>query len=335
MFFLSVFAWEIRRFAFHARVAINPQRIALSLFSQQTAVQRQTDFGVVGDRRTTLPCRLAGKRPPYAANRCNFPPHPPSLPPMTSSPLAIVLAAGKGSRMKSDLPKVLFPVCGRPMIHFVLDALDKAGFKEKVVVVGHRAEDVHSELSTRKDSLSFVTQSLQLGTGHAVMQCREQLKHHHGPVIVVAGDSPLLQPSSLQKLLTYFEANQPALLLGTLLKIDPTGLGRIIRDADGSFIGIVEHRDATEEQRKIREVNMSTYLFNGPELLWALDKLGNDNSQGEYYLTDCAALLHGAGQKVEALPVLEPCESLSINDMTELAQVDAKMRGMGYGVAQA
>lgn len=236
--------------------------------------------------------------------------------------------------MKSDLPKVLFPVCGRPMIHFVLDALEKAGFKEKVVVVGHRAEDVLSELSTRKDSLSFVTQTVQLGTGHAVMQCRERLKHHHGPVIVVAGDSPLLQPSSLQKLLTYFEANQPALLLGTLLKTDPTGLGRIIRDADGSFIGIVEHRDATEQQRKIREVNMSTYLFNGPELLWALDKLGNANSQGEYYLTDCASLLHTAGHKVEALPVLEPCESLSINDMTELAQVDAKMRDMGYGVDQ-
>jgi UDP-N-acetylglucosamine diphosphorylase/glucosamine-1-phosphate N-acetyltransferase len=237
--------------------------------------------------------------------------------------------------MKSDLPKVLFPVCGRPMIHFVLDALDKAGFKNKVVVVGHRADDVRGELSRRRDSLEFVTQSQQLGTGHAVMQCREQLKNHHGPVIVVAGDSPLLQPTSLQKLLTYFEVNKPALLLGTLMKTDPTGLGRIIREADGSFVGIVEHRDATESQRQIREVNMSTYLFHGPELLWALDKLGNDNSQGEYYLTDCASLLHGAGHAVEALPVLEPCEALSINEPAELAQVDAKMREMGYEVAPA
>jgi len=253
---------------------------------------------------------------------------------MTSSPLAIVLAAGKGSRMKSDLPKVLFPVCGRPMVHFVLDSLDKAGFKQKVVVVGHRAEDVRTELSTRQDSIAFVTQSQQLGTGHAVMQCRDQLQNHEGPVMVVAGDSPLLQPSSLKKLLTYFESNQPALLLGTLLKTDPTGLGRIIREADGSFIGIVEHRDATEPQRNIREVNMSTYLFHGPDLLWALDQLGNNNSQGEYYLTDCASLLYKAGRKVEALPVLEPCEALSINDMTELAQVDAKMRDMGYKVAK-
>jgi len=220
------------------------------------------------------------------------------------------------------------------MVHFVLDSLDKAGFKQKVVVVGHRAEDVRTELSTRQDSIAFVTQSQQLGTGHAVMQCREQLQNHEGPVMVVAGDSPLLQPSSLKKLLTYFESNQPALLLGTLLKTDPTGLGRIIREADGSFIGIVEHRDATEPQRNIREVNMSTYLFHGPDLLWALDQLGNNNSQGEYYLTDCASLLYKAGRKVEALPVLEPCEALSINDMTELAQVDAKMRDMGYKVAK-
>ncbi len=254
---------------------------------------------------------------------------------MISPPLAIVLAAGKGTRMKSDLPKVLFPVCGRPMIHFVLDALDQAGFKEKMVVVGHRADDVRKELSSRQDSISFVEQNQQLGTGHAVMQCRSLLASHDGPVIVVAGDSPLLQPTSLKKLLTYFQANQPSLLLGTLLKPDPTGLGRIVRDANGTFTGIVEHRDATEAQRTIREVNMSTYLFNGPDLLQSLDRLSNNNSQGEYYLTDCAALLHNAGRRVEALPVLEACESLSINDPTELAQVDAKMREMGYKVSLA
>ena len=253
---------------------------------------------------------------------------------MTSPPIAIVLAAGKGTRMKSDLPKVLFPVCGRPMVHFVLDALDQAGFKQKIVVVGHRADDVRDELSSRADDLRFVIQREQLGTGHAVMQCRDLLAKQDGPTIVVAGDSPLLQPSSLQKLLTYFQSHHPALLLGTLMKADPTGLGRIVRDGDGSFIGIVEHRDANEAQRKIREVNMSTYLFNGSDLLQSLDRLGNDNSQGEYYLTDCAAMLHQAGRPVEALPVLEPCEALSINDPTELAMVDVKMREMGYKVSQ-
>lgn len=237
--------------------------------------------------------------------------------------------------MKSELPKVLLPVCGRPMIHFVLDSLGAAGFSHKVVVIGHRGDLVREQLSGRSDTLSFVEQTEQLGTGHAVMQCREHLVGHDGPVIVVAGDSPLLQPSSLQKLLTHFQSHQVALLLGTLVKDDPTGLGRIVRDADGSFTGIVEHKDASEAQRLIREVNMSTYLFNGPDLLAALDKLDNRNAQGEYYLTDCAAILHRAGRPVEALPVLEPCESLSINDPAELQLVDATMREMGYPVVSA
>lgn len=234
--------------------------------------------------------------------------------------------------MKSDLPKVLFPVCGRPMIHFVLDALDRAGFADQVVVVGHRADEVKAELERRPKPLKFALQKEQLGTGHAVMQCCEYLDGQTGPVLVVAGDSPLIQPSSLQKLLTYFEANRPSLLLGTLIKADPKGLGRIVREPDGSFIGIVEHRDATEEQLLIREVNMSTYLFHGPDLIWALNKLDNRNSQGEFYLTDCASLLYREGRKVEALPVLEPCEALSINDPNELALVDQEMRNMGYQV---
>lgn len=237
--------------------------------------------------------------------------------------------------MKSELPKVLLPVCGRPMIHFVLDSLQAAGFSQQVVVIGHRGDLVREELSARGDSVAFVEQTQQLGTGHAVMQCREHLAGHDGPVIVVAGDSPLLQAASLQKLLTAFESSRPALLLGTLVKDDPTGLGRIVRDPDGSFTGIVEHKDASEAQRLIREVNMSTYLFNGPDLLAALDKLDNRNSQGEYYLTDCAAILHQAGRPVEALPVLQPCESLSINDPQELQLVDATMRQMGYPVVTA
>lgn len=237
--------------------------------------------------------------------------------------------------MKSELPKVLLPVCGRPMIHFVLDALDAAGFSQKVVVIGHRGDLVRQELAGRSDQIAFVEQTEQLGTGHAVMQCSHHLADHHGPVIVVAGDSPLLQPSSLQKLLTHFEAHQPALLLGTLIKEDPTGLGRIVRDGEGNFIGIVEHKDASDAQRLIREVNMSTYLFRGPDLVAALAKLGNQNAQGEYYLTDCAAILHQAGRPVEALPVLEPCESLSINDPEELRQVDEKMRQLGYPVVTA
>ncbi len=247
-----------------------------------------------------------------------------------NEPCAVVLAAGQGKRMKSDLPKVLCEVVNRPMIHFVLDALEKAGIHRQIVVVGHRADTVREELRCRDSDIRFVLQDEQLGTGHAVQMCRELLADQSGPTIVVAGDSPLIQPTSLRKLLDHFRQSRPALLLGTLEKDDPTGLGRVVRDASGAFTGIVEHRDATPEQLAIREVNMSTYLFETADLMWSLDRLSNDNAQSEYYLTDCARLLSEAGRKVEALPVLTECESLSINNVDELKMVDEKMRTMGY-----
>lgn len=247
-----------------------------------------------------------------------------------SEPCAVILAAGKGTRMKSELPKVLCPVVDRPMIHFVLDALEKAGIHRQIVVVGYQADAVRSELEGRGGQIEFVEQTEQLGTGHAVQMAREALQTQTGPTIVVAGDSPLIQSTSLSKLLEHFQNTQPALLLGTLKKDDPTGLGRIVRNDAGEFIGIVEEKDATEEQRAIDEVNMSTYLFKTPELLSALNDLSSDNAQQEYYLTDCATILRGAGRPVEALPVLQPCESLSINNPDELKIVDETMRTMGY-----
>jgi bifunctional UDP-N-acetylglucosamine pyrophosphorylase/glucosamine-1-phosphate N-acetyltransferase/UDP-N-acetylglucosamine pyrophosphorylase len=249
---------------------------------------------------------------------------------MMNQPCAVVLAAGKGTRMKSDLPKVLCRVADRPMIHFVLDALEQAGIQRQIVVVGHQADAVRQELSGRGPALEFVLQAPQLGTGHAVQMCRPLLEQQAGPTIVVAGDSPLIQPSSLKKLLDHFQQTQPALLLGTLRKDDPTGLGRIVRDASGAFIGIVEEKDASQEQLAIREVNMSTYLFQTADLLGSLKQLGNSNAQREYYLTDCARLLREAGRPVEALPVLQQCEALSINSVDELKIVDEKMRTMGY-----
>lgn len=250
-----------------------------------------------------------------------------------SEAIAVVLAAGKGTRMNSDLAKVLFPVCGRPMILFVVEALAAAGVKRQTVVVGHQADRVREVLKDCPQQIDFVTQSQQLGTGHAVQVCRERLMGHDGPVIVVAGDSPLLQPESLKLLLDHFDRSRPGLLLGTLIKDEPAGLGRIVRDEAGNFLAIVEEKDATEHQRAIGEVNMSTYVFAGPDLLAALDRLQNDNAQGEYYLTDTVALLRQMGRPVEALPVLRPCESLSINNQDELRAVDAKMREMGYPCA--
>lgn len=244
-----------------------------------------------------------------------------------SDPIALVLAAGKGTRMKSDLPKVLCPVLGRPMIHYVLDALEASGVREKIIVVGYQADKVRSELDGR-EGIRFVLQEEQLGTGHAVMVCRDELSDHDGPVLIVAGDSPMIQISSLTGLLDHFRKNRPACLLGTLNKENPRGLGRIVRDPQGNFVGIVEEKDATDEQRLITEVNMSTYIFDNQEMLGVLSKLKNQNSQGEYYITDCPALLLQEGKKVEALPVLKPCESLSINTLDELAIVEDAMRQM-------
>lgn len=242
--------------------------------------------------------------------------------------LAIVLAAGKGTRMQSDLPKVLFEVCGRPMIEFVLDALEEVGFDHIVPVVGYRADLVRSALANRRN-LTFVEQTEQLGTGHAVMVCRNVLEGHDGLVAVLTGDSPLVQPDSLRRLLSEFDDGQPSCVLGTLHKDNPEGLGRIVRDADGRFTGIVEQRDATDEQKRLTEVNMSCYIFNCRDLLWALGQLRSDNAQREYYITDCPGLLLAAGKDVRALPVLKPIEALSINTRDELAAVEAALRSSG------
>jgi bifunctional UDP-N-acetylglucosamine pyrophosphorylase / glucosamine-1-phosphate N-acetyltransferase len=248
---------------------------------------------------------------------------------MSQQPAAVVLAAGMGTRMKSDLPKVLFPVLGRPMIEFVLGALDAAGITRTIVVVGYRADDVRQTLAGRSN-LEFALQTERLGTGHAVKMAQPLLAGHTGPVVVVAGDSPLIQAESLCRLLDHFTAHQPACLLGTLHKPNPAGLGRIVRNAAGQFEAIVEEKDATDDQRRITEVNMSTYVFAGPALLHALDLLKNDNRQREFYLTDCPGILKSAGQRVEALPILQPCEALSINTIEELQLVEAEMKKLGY-----
>jgi len=249
-----------------------------------------------------------------------------------SAPLAIVLAAGKGTRMQCDLPKVLVPVCGRPMVQYVVDALREAGVAKIVVVVGYKGVLVCQKFGGQTD-IEFVEQTEQLGTGHAVMVCREQIERHDGPVIIVTGDSPMLQVSSVEALLGEYTKSHPACLLGTAHRDDPTGLGRIVRDQAGKFTGIVEEKDATDAQRAITEVNMSTYVFDAAELLSALDRLTTDNSQSEYYITDCPGILLGEGKQVDALPALKPCEALSVNTLADLAVVEAEMRRMNVGAA--
>ncbi len=230
--------------------------------------------------------------------------------------------------MKSELPKVLVPVAGKPMIRYVVDALRKAGVSRIVIVVGYRADLVRTELA-EEPGIEFAAQTEQLGTGHAVMMCRGQLANHQGPVLIVAGDSPLLQVESVRTLLENFFARQASCVLGTVEKPNPTGYGRIVRDNTGKFVGIVEEKDATHAQRTIQEVNVSTYVFDAQELLWALDQLTDKNTQREYYITDCPAILMANGNKVTAEKVLQPCEALSINSMDELRLVELEMKRLG------
>jgi bifunctional UDP-N-acetylglucosamine pyrophosphorylase/glucosamine-1-phosphate N-acetyltransferase/UDP-N-acetylglucosamine pyrophosphorylase len=235
---------------------------------------------------------------------------------------AVVLAAGKGTRMKSDLPKVLIPTAGRPMIEYLLDALEAAGMGTILVVVGYQSDRVRAQLA-RRPNLRFVEQIEQKGTGHAVRMCRSALESHDGPVFIVAGDQPMVQPDSVKALLQEFERSRPACLLGTACKDQPGSLGRIVRDAHGNFQAIVEAKDATPDQLLIREVNLSYYVFDREALFFALDRVTNANAQGEYYLTDCPGVLLAAGRPVAALPILKPVEALSVNTPAELAEVEA------------
>jgi len=249
---------------------------------------------------------------------------------MDENAVAVVLAAGKGTRMKSELPKVLIEVCARPMIEYVLDALSSGGVSRLVVVVGYRADAVRAQLADRTE-VTFVDQPEQLGTGHAAMVCREALAGYDGPVIVVAGDSPMLRSESIASLLDEFRQRKPACLLGTAHKEDPTGLGRVVRDENREFVAIVEENDATPEQKLITEVNLSCYVFDCVELFAALDQIRPDNAQGEYYITDCPGVLKQAGKEVRALDVLTPAEALSINTQQELSVVEERMQSTRGG----
>ena len=245
---------------------------------------------------------------------------------------AVVLAAGKGSRMKSNLPKVLYPILDRPMIEYVLDALEQAGIDKMTVVVGYQSQLVQNALSHRRN-LEFVEQTEQLGTGHAVMVCREKLQSHNDAVMVVAGDCPMIQVESIQKLFSAYQqaaaGEYVSCILGTAYKNNPSGLGRILRNAAGEFEAIIEEKDASPEQKNITEVNMSHYVFHTPDLLDALTYLQTDNAQKEYYLTDTPAILRLQGKRVLALPVLQPIESLGINTVEEAETVEKAMRAKG------
>lgn len=222
--------------------------------------------------------------------------------------------------MKSDLPKVLHAICGRPMIEFVLDAARSAGAGQLVVVVGHRATLVEKALAGQP-GVEFALQAEQRGTGHAVMMCRPFLERHDGPVLVLAGDTPLLRGESLAGLLDEQRTHKAACVIGTAVTEANKGLGRIVRGPQGEFLRIVEEKDASPQEAAIREINTGCFVFDCTSLLDALARIQPDNKQGEYYLTDCPAILKKQGKRVIAVERLDIVEAMGVNTPEQLAEV--------------
>jgi bifunctional UDP-N-acetylglucosamine pyrophosphorylase/glucosamine-1-phosphate N-acetyltransferase len=232
----------------------------------------------------------------------------------------VILSAGKGTRMKSALPKVLHPLAGRPIIEHVLQTASSLRAASTTVVVGHGAEQVRAALAARP-GLQFVVQSPQLGTGHALLQAESGLSRAKGSVLLLYGDVPLLQPSTLELLLERHRATGAAATVLTAELADPYGYGRIVRDAAGAIARIVEERDASAEERTIREINSGIYVFSLAGLFDALHALATDNAQGEYYLTDLVAAYRRAGRTVETLCLNDAAEIRGVNSRVDLADL--------------
>jgi UDP-N-acetylglucosamine diphosphorylase/glucosamine-1-phosphate N-acetyltransferase len=250
------------------------------------------------------------------------------------------MAAGKGTRMKSDLPKVMHEACGRPMVHWVVEAARAAGVDGVVLVVGHGADLVRSAFAHEAGPggfIRFAVQMPQLGTGHAVDQARPHFMpaRANDDVFVLCGDGPLVRPETLAKLLATHRSTSAAATLATSVIDDPRGYGRIERDARGDFRRIVEQKDATPEQLAIREVNPSYYCFQVGPLFEALARVDNKNASGEYYLTDVFELLLREGRRVAVVDAVPAEDVLSVNTPEQLAEVDAILTRRGAGAPAA
>ena len=236
---------------------------------------------------------------------------------------AVILAAGKGTRMRSKLPKVLHKVGGKPMLQHVLDAADAAGAAEKIVIVGHGAELVESMVGEQG---KIVLQAEQLGTGHAVMQTKDALAGFTGTAMILCGDTPLLDGEELKK---FYEAHVQSGAAATVLTAfmdNPFGYGRIVRDADGNVQGIVEEKDADTQQKLIKEINTGIYCLECPLMFDVLATLTCDNAQGEYYLTDVLTKLNEAGKKVGGVVTEDSDMVMGINSRRQLAEAESVMR---------
>ncbi|MCC6651389.1 MAG: NTP transferase domain-containing protein [Candidatus Eisenbacteria bacterium] len=246
---------------------------------------------------------------------------------------ALVLAAGMGKRMNSDLAKVLHPMAGRPLLAHVLATLDELGVGRRVVVIGHQRERVQAAFAGR-DDLEWAIQAEQRGTGHACMMAEPSLGEFGGTLLVVCGDTPLLTARTLHALLETHASSGASVTVLSMRLPDPHGYGRIVRSADGVGIErIVEEKDATPAQRAIDEVNSGIYAFRYPSLTGVLSKLTAANSQGEYYLTDTVSLLQERGERAAVVCADDHRELLGINTVDQLSEAEAVWLDMRKGRA--
>jgi UDP-N-acetylglucosamine diphosphorylase/glucosamine-1-phosphate N-acetyltransferase len=237
---------------------------------------------------------------------------------------AIVLAAGKGTRMRSDRAKVLHEILGRPMIAYVVDAA-KAIASQVIVVVGHQAEQVRQGIAADA-AIRFAMQAPQLGTGHAVQCALASLNHAASQIVILCGDTPLIRPLTLQRLVQHHRMRGAMLTILTVEMDNPHGYGRVLTGIDGSVRGIVEEADASEEQKRIRVVNSGIYCVERSWLIPALAKLSSDNAQGEYYLTDILGIASREGVKTSAWVGPEAGEFLGVNTVEQLLAVERQLQ---------
>ena len=237
---------------------------------------------------------------------------------------ALVLAAGLGTRMKSSRAKVLHEVLSKPMILHVMDTIKTLDIDHTYVVVGHQKAKVAALMSGYK--ASCVIQEEQLGTGHAVLCAENELRKIGGTVLILSGDVPLIRPETLQKMLAGHLQNKPALTLMTTMLDDPSNYGRIVRNNLGELLGIIEEKDATDDQKKIREINAGIYCAETPFLFEALQKVGTDNKQGEMYLTDIVKIAIDYGLQVDTFSRASSEEVLGINSRSELDRANKYLK---------
>lgn len=234
----------------------------------------------------------------------------------------LILAAGKGTRMKSDIPKIIHKVNGVPMISKIISVLDELNSEENILILGYKKEEV---LQVVGQDSSYVLQNEQLGTGHAVMQAKEKLKDYDGDVMVLCGDTPLLRVETLKELYDFHKKSGAVTTILTSVYENPFGYGRIVKE-DGLVKAIVEEKEASEEVKKIKEVNAGVYCFNSKELFKALDKIDNNNEKGEYYLTDVIGIQVNENKKVQSFVLADNREILGVNSKVELAQAGQILR---------